>query len=547
MEITIHTIGGLGLFLLGMIVMTDGLKALAGEAIRKALMRFTRSPLSGAMTGAIGTAILQSSSATTVAAVGFVGAGLLGFSEALGIIFGANIGTTIKGWMVALIGFKFKLGLLVFPLIFFGALLRLFARGRLAQTGYVIAGFSLIFLGITEMQQGMAGLQGMVLFDNLPPDSWWSRIKLVFLGVAFTVITQSSSAGVAAALTALYTGLINFEQGAALVIGMDIGTTVTAALATLGANVDARRTGYSHVIYNCMTAIGALLFLNPFSWFMNWAFPGSLVDNAEIALVAFHTSFNTLGVIIVLPFTHRFARMMQRLVVEKVPAYTQRLEQGLLDAPELALAAVEKTVKEQFLALLQHMRALLTHGHEGQPVDMLELQQSLTRTQSYVDNIHVKTREGREWQRLLAMIHSLDHLQRLYKRCALEQQRATTASTSSALQHQTQQLLTALNELGNYFDSEQWHQAAQLAATTEDAIHESVRPYREQMMERIASDEIDVTAGTQQLEAIRWLRRVSDHLAHVSQHYAEAMAAQDLIAGNGSEQQAPVSNNNSLS
>lgn len=124
----IQMVGGIGLFLLGMIVMTEGLKALAGNAVRAALMRFTRSPFTGAMTGAVGTAILQSSSATTVAAIGFVGAGLMSFPESLGIIFGANIGTTFKGWIFALLGFKYQVGLLVLPLIFVGAVQRLFSH-----------------------------------------------------------------------------------------------------------------------------------------------------------------------------------------------------------------------------------------------------------------------------------------------------------------------------------------------------------------------------------------------------------------------------------
>jgi len=216
-----------------MIVMTDGLNALTGNAIRSALMRFTRSPLSGATTGAACTALLQSSSATTVAAVGFVGAGLMSFPSALGIIFGANIGTTITGWMVALLGFKLQLGLLVLPLVLIGSIMRLFGSGRVANIGYAIAGFGLIFIGITMLQQGMSDLQELFTFSQAGNDSVTGRIQLLLLGILFTVITQSSSAGVTTTLTALFSGMIGFEQAAAHVIGMDIGTTVTAALATI--------------------------------------------------------------------------------------------------------------------------------------------------------------------------------------------------------------------------------------------------------------------------------------------------------------------------
>lgn len=213
--IIIQVFGGLGLFLLGMIVITEGLRALAGDAMRSFLLRFTQSPLSGAATGAVMTTILQSSSATTVAAVGFVGAGLMTYSQALGVIFGANIGTTIKGWLIVLVGFKLQLGTFLLPLIFIGATLRLFSKGRWSHAGYALAGFGLIFVGIAAMQEAMSGLQGIVSFEQLAGDSFIGRLQLLLLGILFTLITQSSSAGVAATLTALFAGMIQFEQAAA--------------------------------------------------------------------------------------------------------------------------------------------------------------------------------------------------------------------------------------------------------------------------------------------------------------------------------------------
>jgi len=313
----LQAIGGLGLFLLGMIIMTEGLRALAGDAIRAALMRFTSSPASGAMTGAVSTAILQSSSATTVAAVGFVGAGLMTFTSSLGIIFGANIGTTITGWMVALLGFKLKLGTVMLPLILLGAVLKLFASGKWAASGYTLAGFGLIFVGIGAMQDGMSGMQGLITPQTLPDDTWLGRIQIVMLGAVATIITQSSSAGVAATLTALHASAISFEQALALVIGMDIGTTITAVLATIGGTTAAKRTGISHLIYNLITGSGALLLITPYILVLLYFAPTALAANAELSLVAFHTLFNILGLILILPFTSRFARFIERLVPEK--------------------------------------------------------------------------------------------------------------------------------------------------------------------------------------------------------------------------------------
>jgi len=256
----LQALAGLGLFLLGLIIMMEALRALAGDAVRTAIVRFTNSPLSGAITGAIATAILRSSSATTVAAVGFVGAGVIGFSESLGIIFGANVGTTLTGWIVVLLGFKLHLEGVMTLLLLLGALLRLLAKDRLATSGYALAGFSLIFVGIAMMQQGMSGFGDLITPEQLPTDTFSGRLKLVAFGILFTLVTQSSSAGVAMALTALFSGAINFPQAAALVIGMDVGTTVTAAIATIGQSREARRTGFSHVIYNL------IMIMRKFRW-----------------------------------------------------------------------------------------------------------------------------------------------------------------------------------------------------------------------------------------------------------------------------------------
>ena len=525
MQTAIQTLGGLGLFLLGMIVMTDGLRLLAGNVIRKVLMRFTRSPVSGAMTGAISTAILQSSSATTVTAVGFVSVGLLSFSEALGIILGANIGTTITGWMVALLGFKLKLSTLVLPIILVGALLRLFAKGRVAHTGHALAGFGLIFVGITFMQEGMADLQGAAFFAHFPVDTFIGRIKLVLIGMLFTAITQSSSAGVAAALTALFTGLISFEQAAAMVIGMNIGTTVTAALATIGGSVDARRTGYSHVIFNLLTSIFAFVLLTPYIVLWEKVAPGSLLANAEIALVAFHTAFNSLSVVIVLPFTFRFARLMKRLVREKAPLFTQRLNPALLEHPTLALNAAHTSINEQMLALFQYVLAMLGDFKNGKRTDLHQLDIELDKTRVYIDKLNLKSGESADWERMLAMIHTMDHLKRLHDRCFQQEHRAFTTREVAALKEVSQLLIGGLLQMMQQVNNNKWKAAVKLTQQTSDDIHERVKPYRIQVMEQVAEGSIDVTEGTERLEAIRWLRRVSNHIASITQHFADAVHA----------------------
>ena len=216
-----QALGGIGLFLIVMTIMTDGLRALADNALRTLLRRSTSSPVGGATAGALATAVLQSSSATTVATVGFVGAGLISFPNALGIIFGANIGTTITDWMVAVLGFKLHLGTVVTPLVLLGALLRVIGSGRWRHIGWALAGFSLLFIGIDAMQQGMTALEDIVSPTDFPSNTLFGRLQLVFIGIAITLVTQSLSAGVAVALAALSAGSISFPQAAAMVIGMN--------------------------------------------------------------------------------------------------------------------------------------------------------------------------------------------------------------------------------------------------------------------------------------------------------------------------------------
>lgn len=505
--------------------MSDGLHRLAGTAMRSVLMRFTRSPMVGAMTGAATTAILQSSSATTIAAVGFVGAGLMEFSHALGIIFGANIGTTITGWLVVLIGFKLKLGLLAMPLVFIGVLLHMFAGGRLSHVGYALAGFALIFVSISMMQQGMSGLESYISIDQLPGDSLSGRLFLVGIGMLVTIITQSSSAGVAATLTVLYAGSINFEQAAALVIGMDVGTTVKAVLATVGGSVGARRTGFSHVVYNLFTAVGALILISPYVWLWQQIAPGQIVANAEIALVAFHSTFNILGVMAVLPVTRQFAAMMKRIIKDPHEGIVVELDAALLQDPSVALTAVQQNLYQQILALFSHLVAILDKPGTTGKADLISLQTELDKTHAYIDHIHMKAEAGGEWERLVAMIHTLDHLQRLHERCEEDAYRAAVVRDASELIEENILMKSSVALILEQIVNHRWqaaiHQADQLALE----MYKRVEPLRIKLMAETATGDMNIAQVTARLEAIRWLDRVSKHLARICHHYGQAIMA----------------------
>jgi phosphate:Na+ symporter len=191
--------------------------------------------------------------------IGFVSAGLLSFSSALGVIVGANVGTTSTGWIVSLLGFKLNVGQVALPFIGVGALLRLLFDGRRAHLGMALAGFGLIFIGIDVLQEGMGGLAQRIDLSSFPATTLASRLLLILIGAVMTVLLQSSSAAVALTLTALNSQAIDLEQSAYLVIGQNLGTTVTAVLAAVGASVPARRTALGHILFNALTGLLAFV------------------------------------------------------------------------------------------------------------------------------------------------------------------------------------------------------------------------------------------------------------------------------------------------
>lgn len=521
----LSALGGLGLFLLGMIVMTDNLHKLAGDQLRASLIRFTRTPTTGAITGAIATALVQSSSATTVAAVGFVGAGLMSFSNALGIIFGANIGTTMTGWLVALLGFKLSLSTIMLPAILAGVMIRFFLRGKWRHIGLALAGFGLIFVGIDAMKDAMSDMRDFIDFSQLPADTLLAQLKLLFLGIIFTVITQSSSAGVAVTLTALYAGMIQFEQAAALVIGMDVGTTVTSALASIGGTTDAKRTGFSHVIYNFMTAVLALMLIQPYIMTWEHLAPGQLIINAEMALVGFHTLFNSLGVFAILPFAQPFSRFIKKLFPKHYHLRDQ-LDPALIKNPPLALTAVQKTMTGLTQQLLTETRLLLSsESHETRYNTLDQLLQDLTEIQTYLDQIHLEDEKQREWARLVHLIHVLDHLQRLHERCEEDTDRARVLHNNELLDKTRQTMLQGITKIQEQLVQHEWQTVLKTSKHLKKNMKRDYTRLREEVIEMMGHGDFDADLWDENLKAIRWARRVSEHVNKITHHLHDATLA----------------------
>jgi phosphate:Na+ symporter len=518
----LQTLGGLGIFLLAMLVMTEGLRGLAGHSLHAWLKLFTRSPATGALTGTVVTGFLQSSSATIVATVGFVAAGLLTFPQALGVVLGANVGTTVTGWLVAVFGFKLKLGAAAMPLVLAGMLLRILARGRLAEAGKALAGFGLILIGIGLMQSGMAGFEGHVTPDTFPPDTWAGRVLLVGIGVAVTLVTQSSSAGVAMAMTALSVGAINFPQAAAMVIGMDVGTTVTAVIAAIGSSEAARRTGFSHTIYNVLTAVAALLMLSPYEWFLEAALPNLVNDNPAFALVGFHTLFNIFALILVLPVAGQFARLMERLVPERETGLARRLDDRLLDEHEAAYAALEATLREEFDFMLRTAEQRLRGGVYPDSPEVTQVPRDLQDTRDFLDAMNRgQASDPRDnsivRQQVTTAIHALDHLRRLFARLRQDDRIFTLRNEPhfAPLTGEMRAMCSLLRQsLDGGISEPLYRECMDLASRLAKASGH----VRDQTIARAVRQDISVAQSGQWLAAYHWLERVSHHLWRVSAH-----------------------------
>jgi phosphate:Na+ symporter len=333
--------GGLALFLLAMGMMTDGLKVAAGGALRQLLERWTSSTLRGVATGILVTGVVQSSSAVTVATIGFVNAGVLTLRQALGVVYGTNVGTTMTGWLVSLVGFGLKIEAFALPILAVGVALRVGVQTpRWRGLGEALAGFGLFFLGLSLLKEAFAGVAAQdATTTHGGPLAYFG------VGVLATVLTQSSSAALALVLSAAASGIVATDAAAAAVIGANLGTTSTALLAVLRATPNARRLALAHVLFNVATAVVAFALL---PLLLGLTTMLTVVLKAEgspaAALALFHTAFNVLGVLLMLPLTPRLSAFLQRRFRSREDdlARPQHLDATLTATAALATAAARE-------------------------------------------------------------------------------------------------------------------------------------------------------------------------------------------------------------
>jgi len=534
----LQTLGGIGLFLFGMSVMTSGLKKLAGARLRDWIARSTRNPVTGALTGATATALVQSSSATTVAAIGFVGAGLMTFGSSLGIIFGANIGTTITGWMVALLGFKVQLEEAALALLFIAAFCYLMKqKKRIRGFGKALAGFCLIFLGIGYLKAGLQDYQSVIDLSQWNANSMGGRFVLLLIGILLTLVTQSSSATVATALTALNASILDLPQTAAVIIGADIGTTATAALATLGGSTASRRTGFAHVIYNVLTGIGAFFFLPLYLILVARLWPGATDGSPEMVAVGFHSTFNILGVVIALPFTRPFGWLIKRLFPERGSPLSVVFDSSLLKDPPVALEGLKSGSLRTAKYGLQGVASVLSleKGLEQERA-LVAVLAAVDAGRQYAVDIGTADDEesGLESEGIFESLHLLDHVERLVER-ASDTELAAMVATSKELCRQAGEIQAELLALVEKLSiGEPPSEAGEALKARAKAMEEERHDFRQKLMEEAREGKMSGEGLDDLLDGRRWLRRITYHAARIV-FYSEKLETAENRAGSNSK------------
>ncbi len=359
----LQLLGALGLFLFGMKVMSDALLLLAGNKMRGILATMTSNRFLGITTGFLITSVIQSSSATTLMVVSFSNASLLTLAESISVIMGANIGTTITAWLITILGFKVSMSEIALPLVGFGFLFMFSKKPNFKNWGGFIIGFAILFIGLQFLKEAMPNINnnpGILEFLNRYTEMGFASILLfLFIGTVLTIIVQSSSATMALTLLMTAEGWIPFELAAAMVLGENIGTTITANLAAIVANFQAKRTARAHLIFNLIGVIWMLLLFYPFLRMISWVSTHLGSDSPYISAAAipvaislFHTFFNILNTLLLVWFINPIARLVERLVPERIQA------EKAIDQPKYLNKKVSKYPETVIALLVQESRHL---------------------------------------------------------------------------------------------------------------------------------------------------------------------------------------------
>ncbi len=535
METFLIVFGGVGLFLLGMMIMTDGLKSLAGNSLKQLLSRFTGGTFSSLLSGASITAVIQSSSATSLMTIGFVSAGLLTFSQSVGIIIGANLGSTSTGWIVSAIGFKVSMGALAMPLVGSGAFLRFLSKGRYTAHGMALAGLGMLFLGIDILQNGMSSVTSVFSLQFLGSPSLLQMLLLILLGVVMTVVMQSSSAAFVITLTALAADTITFEQAAAVVIGQNVGTTIKAYVASLNSTVPAKRTALAHIWFNLFTGLVSFL-LFP------WLIPAVLslgkamnIEDLAILLSLLNTLMYLIGVLVIVPLLPYFTRFIERMVPDRSNQLVKYLDPTVASVPAVAIEAARRTLIKVTKAIasassklfeLKAFNIEMRNQLEAASAALIETRKFL----SLIRNESTMT-SSQEYRQQVALVHIIDHLERLVK-ALTEEGVSLYLSDHSHMQEPMQRMLELFSQIEQNLSYQDVEGLKMRAEENSQILADLRRTNRKTIFEKTVLQHADVDAAIQDVHTLHWVDRIAYHIWRSLHHIYVCSQNKDVAVEN---------------
>ena len=535
LDIAFNVLGGLGIFLFGMDSMSSGMQKLAGQRLKKILALLTTNRVVAVLMGMLVTMLVQSSSVSTVMTIGFVNASLLTLKQALGVIFGANIGTTITGWILVL-----NIGKYGLPMVGAGAILYMFLKGEKAKTrALTFMGLGMIFLGLQLMSNGLKPVRSMPefvrLFSLFSADTYFGVLKVAFIGALITAIVQSSSATLGITITLAVQGLIDYPTAVALVLGENVGTTITAFLATLNANANAKRAAYAHTIIN---TIGVIWVTAIFPYYLDFLSNfGNPETNITMSIATAHTMFNVSNVIIFTPFIGILADFLTKVIKddEKTSERITHIDELMLKTPSVVVGQTKtevlnmgKNISEMFNTLkeIYQTNRSITEDEVKKMrkiEDDLDIYQKEITTANFIilnnknitDNLKLDTKNNLEVcdeyetisDYLMRIINSLKRLQD--NNIPLTEEEKNTLST---MNRDTEELFRNINTAYATKNKEMMLRSIEKANT----ITENYRVAKDKHLINAGCHETPIALlTTSYMDTLNYYRRVRDHIYNI--------------------------------
>ena len=541
-------VGSLALFLFGMKTMSEGLEKFAGDRLRSILAAMTKNRVMGVFTGILITALIQSSSATTVMVVSFVNAGLMTLAQSIGVIMGANIGTTVTAWIISAVGFKVNIAAFAIPLLAIGMPLIFSNKGNRKSIGEFVFGFSFLFMGLSFLQEAATAMNiGDMVADMLahvPQESFFTILLFVIVGALVTMIVQASAATMA--ITLMLFGMhipgFGFEQAAALAMGQNIGTTITAFMASLTANTQARRAALAHMFFNVFGVVAFLIVFYPacdaVSWFVDNILGGG---NDLYKLSTFHTAFNIINTLLLIGFVKQIEMFVCRVLPMKAQDEDYRLRfisGGLLSTAELSIMEAQKEIRS-FAERCQRMAGFVPTLLETK--DEMEFNKLFARIEKYeniTDSMEMeiasylnKVSEGRlsdasktQIQKMLRQISELEsigdsvyNLGRTLNRHRMHCQESFTANQMQHMMTMLQLVDSALTEMLKRIDYPTTKNGVKVSLNIEHEINNYRTQLKNQNLHDVNAGLYDYQLGVFYVDFISECEKLGDYVMNVVQ------------------------------